>query len=43
MKKQLFPKPDYVIEPVEPVEKVEEIFACYEKKVTVTVKTAIED
>lgn len=24
-------------------EKVEEIFACYEKKVTVTVKTAIED
>lgn len=25
MKKQLFPKPDYVIEPVEPVEKVEEI------------------
>ena len=40
MKKQLFPKPDYVIEPVE---KVEEIFACYEKKVTVTVKTAIED
>jgi len=24
-------------------EKVEEIFVCYEKKVTVTVKTAIED
>lgn len=27
MKKQLFLKPDYVIEPVEPVEKVEEILA----------------
>ena len=25
MKKQFFPKPDYVIEPFEPVEKVEEI------------------
>lgn len=25
MMKRLFPKPDYVIEPVEPVEKVEEI------------------